>query len=187
MKCHSRIVLRLSTAVILLLSVAYSIVLSRDNARLRSLLSQDQPWKLSSDEGKLLLSDLTTSNTANLYSWKLYFEHALELQSKLAGRTLDSETFVDLYRTYEQPGRSNYFADLLLALSYKRQYEGLTRQKVIGYLGKPDESTTLRGTEYLRYFYTSYRQPSAAMVCVSNDAVSLIGWNRLAGPEGEPK
>jgi len=101
--------------------------------------------------------------------------HRLELQTNYPVDYRGGiEDLYALYRAREQPGRSNYFCDLVEALMVI-QPSRLAEAKVTTYLGNPDKTLNSNGVSTLIYNYHGYGGlPGVAMVSATNGIVSSI-------------
>ncbi len=110
--------------------------------------------------------------------WKVgadYFRHTLELETLLPAGHGDLDDLFAVYKQYEQPGRSNYFCDLLITLGNSQQTLGMPKKELLGYLGEPEKSQEAHGVEKLFYHYTSFGGRNAlAVVNLTNGSVSEI-------------
>jgi len=169
------VITRVGVGLLLVGLLTFAIVTHLKNMALELLVNK-QGIALSPDDLRQLVSDLESSDPKRVGQWKSYFHHCINLQSNLAGATR-VEDISRLYRLHEQPGRSNYFSHLLLALNFKHQSVGLTRGALLGYLGKPDESNDSAEGQILRYYYKSYGSDWAACIWITNDTVVRFGFN----------
>src|SRR6266850_5703312 len=92
------IIIRIGIGVFFAIAVIHSIVVYQDVATLRRLLSRQQFGVLSPDERRLILADLESSDSNRIASWKVYFRHSLDLESKLSGRVVGLEEVAKLYK-----------------------------------------------------------------------------------------
>jgi hypothetical protein len=172
-------------AFLTVLSVTLCIMLYRDNSRLSALLSQEQFGQLSPDVRNLIVSDLRSSNLARIAPWESYFSHTLDLESNLHDSRMDLKALVQLYSSHEQTGRSNHFADLLVALSSKQQTMGLTTHELITYLGNPDATQDVSLGKIFIYHFSSYGRPAIAQIRATNDTILRVGFNILPNTSQE--
>ena len=114
---------------------------------------------------------MDSSDSNRIATVRSYFRHSIKRKTDLQGREPDFGAILDLYKAHEAPGRSNYFNDLLLALSLKQQSVGLTKAALIDYIGPPDGMTNSGESELLHYKYTRFGRDSVGFVQVSNGTV----------------
>jgi hypothetical protein len=173
---RKRVKIAVGIAVLLLLtgSLALNVLLYRDRENGVRLFSEEQFGMLSPGVRKLLITDLESGDTNRIAAWSSYLRHSIDLELNLKGTQRDLEALIALYRKYEQPGRSNYFGDLVNAVSARQQTVGLAKGELVRFLGQPDDVTSSVWGETLHYRFMGYGRPTTAEVEITNGAVSQI-------------
>jgi len=125
-----------------------------------------------------MLFDLQSSDQKRLEQWKMRLRHHLDWSSSSKPRDLTE--LAALYRSREAPGRSNYFADLVLNLSLSGN---LKKASLLNYIGTPDATQETQEGQSLSYHFTQNTKPELALIVISNDIVVGFGFRSDTGSE----
>lgn len=169
-----RLAVRACVALLFAAAVALIGVLYNANRTLGMLIGRMHFGALSVEQRKMLLGDLQSGDSIRVGKWERYFRHTVELEEMFPSGDVQLDDLAELYRKREQPARSNYFGDLLLALSIKQLDTGLDKNTLVGYLGAADSSYTNAQGAFWIYKYDEYGAPARAFVRLTNDAVLEI-------------
>jgi hypothetical protein len=175
MKTNLSTLLLFFEIIIVVVLMAIIVTLNHANGEMNRELSRPHFGTLSTDQRNALILDLEGRNPATLESWADYFRHTLELETLLPAGHGEVEDLFAVYKQHEQPGRSNYFCDLLIMLGHSQRGIGMPKKTLLGYLGEPEKSQEEHGVEKLFYHYTSFGGRSAlGVVNLTNGSVSEI-------------
>lgn len=174
-----RSVLSVAYVILLVVAVCYAAWMKMVNRGLSGTVSFYQSQLvLSTNDCKQIVTDLESGNPSRLAIWKLYFDRAAE-GKVVSGRP--TMTFRELlgvyngqYMAMEKPARSNYFGVLLSALAQKPESEVIGKNELLGYLGKPDETTNSPDGEVMVYKFSANGRDAVGLVGTQHDTVSII-------------
>lgn len=157
--------------LLLIASLALNLVYWQQDASLSQALSEhERDLSLSLSECENMLSDLESGSAKQLQPWILRFRHHILLMSNPKPGSLDN-MFTE-YKAKESPGRSNYFADMVLTLSVVPH---LSKDALLHYLGRPDDMTPTSFGQELWYHYRLSGKQESAFVVISNNTVIVFG------------
>jgi hypothetical protein len=174
MKTRIIIAVRILLILALVSLTGISLILHRENRALAALFYKQEFGTIPKDIAMAMSHDLDSGDTNRLIVWRAYLHHTLELDALQTSNGLDVDRLLTQYRTLEQPGRSNYFGDLVNSLIVRQQTKGLSRASLISYLGRPDELVTNQEGEVLRYRYSDLGRNAVASIRTSNSTVLTI-------------
>lgn len=172
MKSKTSSVVQICLVFLVLLLTAVVVVLVRANGELSLAFARPQYGRLSPDLRVQLINDLNGGDPTRIRAWADYFRHSLDLETNLTqGHSGLNDLFM-VYKLHEQPGRSNYFGDLLNNLAGEQH---LKESALVGYLGQPDKTLDRGGVKTLVYNFSSFGGRSAmGVVSITNGNVAGI-------------
>lgn len=179
MKIKLRPILSVAYVIVLVVAVCYALWTRRENDGLQGMISFYQSQLvLTTNDCKLISADLASKNPARLAIEKAYFDRAAEgkIVSGRADLTFREALAVykDQYVAAEKPARSYYFGNLLGALAEKPDSETISEKELLGYLGKPDETTNSPGGQVMVYKFRAEAGDAVALIETKNGTVSTI-------------